>query len=98
MKYYSPPRFRGLVLAMRVVNLRAEEEAAATLATIARARALPIIRQVPLWPVAAAGTAVTAAARVSVLSASGIVREQTSVATNQGSRLYLVQCFTLSVC
>jgi len=88
----------------RVVSLRAEEEAAAaaaaaaTLATIARARALPIIRQVPLWPVAAAGTAATAAARVSVLRASGFVREQTSVTTNQRSRLYLVQCFTLSVC
>jgi len=58
--------------------LHAEEEAAAaTLATIARARALPIIRQVPLWPVAAAaGTAVTAAMRVSVLRASGFVRER----------------------
>jgi len=63
----------------RVVSLRVEEEtvAAATLATIARALALPIIRQVPLWPVAAAGTAVTAAVRVSVLRASGFVGERT---------------------
>lgn len=39
--------------------------------SLARALVLPLIRQVPLLPVAAAGTAVTAGAPVSVLRACG---------------------------
>lgn len=57
-------------------------EAAAAAATVARARTLPLIRQVPLWPVvaaAAAGTAVFAATPVSVLCARAVFGERNRV-------------------